>query len=177
MWCWGQHHQCSTFLFPRFGAGTSCDSLFFFPRCGAGTSFDSLFFFQESGRKTGFFLPLAFLNSKHCHRPFSSCRSPQAALKFGEGIHAGARPARSPKNRDEMRGLVFAAAAHLACDLKNCAGGDIPWPVLVLFVPGSPHVTLIELRLAPRFVPGLPHVTLIELRLALVSYQDYHMLP
>ena len=25
------------------------------------------------------------------------------------------------------------------------------------------------------FVPGLPHVTLIELRLALISYQDYHM--
>ena len=79
-------------------------------------------------------------------------------MKTGEGKHASARPARSPKNRDEMRGLVFAAAAHLACDLKNCAGGDIPWPVLVLFVPGSPHVTLIELRLAPRFVPGLLHV-------------------
>ena len=28
----------------------------------------------------------------------------------------------------------------------------------------------------PGFVPGLPHVTLIELRLALISYQDYHML-
>ena len=26
------------------------------------------------------------------------------------------------------------------------------------------------------FVLGLPHVTLIELRLALISYQDYHML-
>ena len=28
----------------------------------------------------------------------------------------------------------------------------------------------------PHFVPGLPHVTLIELRLALISYQDYHIL-
>ena len=49
-------------------------------------------------------------------------------------------------------------------------------PVILFFVPGLPHVTLIELRLAPHFVPGLPHVTLVELRLALISYQDYHML-
>ena len=44
------------------------------------------------------------------------------------------------------------------------------------FVPGLPHVTLIELRLALIFVPGLQHVSLIELRLALISYQDYHIL-
>ena len=29
---------------------------------------------------------------------------------------------------------------------------------------------------SPDFVPGLPHVILIELRWALVSYQDYHIL-
>ena len=29
---------------------------------------------------------------------------------------------------------------------------------------------------SPRFVPGLPHVILIELRQALISYQDYHVL-
>ena len=45
------------------------------------------------------------------------------------------------------------------------------------FVPGIPHVMLIEWRQAPYFVPGLPHVVLIELRSApLTSYQDYRTL-
>ena len=32
-------------------------------------------------------------------------------------------------------------------------------------------------RPSPYFVPGLPHATLVELRVALIPYQDYHMLP
>ena len=78
IWCWCQHHQCSTFRFPRFGAGTSCDSLFFFPRCGAGTSFDSLFFFQESGRKTG--NPNADVHEAHRNPMFALKTEPAGAL-------------------------------------------------------------------------------------------------
>ena len=32
-----------------------------------------------------------------------------------------------------------------------------------------------QVRPSPYFVPGLPHVPLIELRLALSSYQEYHI--
>ena len=40
---------------------------------------------------------------------------------------------------------------------------------------GSLSVTLRPVPPSPVFVPGLPHVVVIELRQAFSSYQDYHM--
>ena len=46
---------------------------------------------------------------------------------------------------------------------------DVPIYEVATAVTAGPSLTF--------FVPGLPHVTLIELRPALIAYQDYHMLP
>ena len=49
-------------------------------------------------------------------------------------------------------------------------------PSFSFCVLGLPHSYPDRAAAGPHFVPGLPHVTLIELHLALISYQ-YRMLP
>ena len=82
--------------------------------------------------------------------PMPKAYREQMALANGQGATAGG----------EEAGMAAAAADQ--------AGGSRPWACFAIivgrpvttfsfFVLGSPHVTLIELRLAPHFVPGLTH--------------------
>ena len=65
---------------------------------------------------------------------------------------------------------------HTVCGLADALGGGArPSPSPFLYQ--DYHMLPEPAATGPHFVPRSPHVTLIQLRLALISYQDHHMLP
>ena len=108
-----------------------------------------------------------------CAAGFACPRGAAHAAPAGEQCRVGHY---CPRGTAEGREVACAVGT-----LNPQRGGSFPRQILAApspaFVPGLPTCCAADrVEAGPYFVPGSPHVMLIELRQALNSYQDHHML-